>query len=257
MSKGYLLYNSVESKILISDITNLDSIITHKGKVLINNDLINNLKHYGQKVFTTKGKFYYILKPTYKDIILKINRTTNTINSKDIAHILVNTSINKNSKVLEIGTGSGAFSLFLSHFINKVILSIDINFKNLKNSVSNIKKYGDIDYVLTLLIENKLNKLPIKSKTYFDAIIIDLAEPYIYLDLIVSVLKDGGDLVFLVPNVEQVKQSREIFAKSGFVYFRTYELIEREWLIREVGSRPHEKYLNHSIFLTFAKKIKN
>jgi len=257
MAKGYLLYNSVESKILISDINKLDSITTHKGKVLINNDLINNLVGYGQKVYTTKGKFYYVLKPTYKDIILKINRTTNTINPKDIAHILVNTSINKNSKVLEIATGSGAFSLFLSHFINKVILSIDINFKNLRNSVSNIKKYGDIDYVLTLLVDNKIDKLPIRYQKYFDAIIIDLPEPHLYLDLILNVLKEGGDLVFVVPNIEQVKESREVFSKYGFVYFRTYEIIEREWLIRHVGSRPYEKYLNHSMFLTFAKKIEN
>lgn len=251
---SYLIYNSLESKILVSNLDRIDSIVTHKGKILIN-DGINNLK-YGEKVYTSNNKFYYILKPTYKDIISKINRTTNTINPKDIGHILVNTSINKNSRILEIGTGSGALSLFLSHFLNKPILSIDINFKNLKNSVNNIKKYGDSNYFLGLFIENNLNRLPIKYKKYFDVIIIDLPEPYIYLDLIVNVLKEGGDLVFLVPNIEQVKESREVFSRYGFVYFRTYEIIEREWLIRNVGSRPYEKYLNHSMFLTFSKKIK-
>ncbi|MGC8815447.1 MAG: methyltransferase domain-containing protein [bacterium] len=253
MSKGYLIYNSFESKILVSNINNIDSITTHKGKILINSDLQD--LDYGKKLYTTKNKFYYILRPTYKDIILKITRTTNTINSKDIAHILVNTSIHKNSRVLEVGTGSGALSLFLSHFINKPILSIDINFKNLRNAVNNIKKYGDLEYVLALFIENNINKLPIKYQKYFDVVLIDLPEPHLYLDLILNVLKDGGDLVFFVPNIEQVKESREIFSKYGFVYFRTYEIIEREWLIRDVGSRPYEKYLNHSMFLTFAKKI--
>ncbi len=255
MPKGYLIYNSVESKILVSDISKIDSITTHKGKILLNKDLKD--VSYGKRVYTTKDKFYYILKPTYRDIISKINRTTNTINSKDIAHILVDTSINKDSKVLEIGLGSGAFSLFLSHFINKPIISLDISFKNIKNALNNIKKYGDINYVIPLLIKNEAKGIPIKDRQYFDCVIIDLPEPYVYLELILSVLKDGGDLVFLVPNIEQVKESRNIFSKYGFVYFRTYEIIERQWLIRDVGSRPYEKYLNHSMFLTFAKKIYN
>lgn len=255
MPKGYLIYNSVESKILVSDINKIDSLTTHKGKIVLDNDLKNI--NYGKKINTTKGKFYYVLKPAYKDIISKINRTTNTINSKDIAHILVNTSINKGSKVLEIGLGSGAFSLFLSHFINKPILSLDVSFKNIKNALNNIKKYGDINCVLALLIKDEQKKVPIKYKEYFDCIIIDLPEPYIYLELILNVLKSGGDLVFVVPNIEQVKESRNIFSKYGFVYFRTYEIIERQWLIRDVGSRPYEKYLNHSLFLTFAKKVDN
>ena len=248
MPKGYLIFNSMESKVLISK--PLTSINTHKGKILLSDNI-----SYGQRVYTTKGKFYFIVKPTYKDIILKIDRTTNTFNPKDIGHILVNTSINKYSKVLEIGCGSGAFSLFLSHFLINPIISIDINYKNLKNALNNITKYGDNSCFSPILVN--IYNLPFKIKEYFDAIIIDISEPYIYLDFILNTLKPGGDLVFLLPNIEQVKESRKIFASNGFVYFRTYEIIEREWVVREVGSRPSEKNIGHSMFLTFAKKISN
>lgn len=240
----FLLWNSEESSILI---TKKDkTIFTHKGKIEIENI------EYGDTIFSTQSKRYFVLKPTNEDINSKITRKTNTFVIKDLSMILSYTSINKFSKILEIGTGSGACSIFLSNFVNKIV-SIDININNLKMAKENIIKYGNSKDSLLILSNEKL--IFFKNES-FDCIVIDIPEPEIYVDMCYNVLKFGGDLVFAVPNIEQVKIAREFFSKHKFVYFRTIEIWIRKWLIRPNYSRPHHEMQAHSMFFTFCKKIK-
>lgn len=243
--KNYLLWNSNESSILISS-KSTKTISTHKGKIEINNPI-----EYGQILLSSTGKKYYVLPPTHKDINQKLSRKTNTFVTKDLSIIIGYTSINKESIVLEIGTGSGALSVFLSNFVKKII-SIDINFYNLVNAKKNIDKYA-YENNINLILSNENNQ--IFKKNFFDAIIIDLPQPEIYADICYDVLKNGGDLVFGVPNIEQVKKAREIFSQKNFVKFTTIEIWIREWVVRPYYSRPHHELQAHSMFFTFCKKI--
>ncbi|MCS6956045.1 MAG: methyltransferase domain-containing protein [Candidatus Calescibacterium sp.] len=241
----YLLWNSEESSILIT--RNSKTIHTHKGKIEITQPI-----EYGDTLFTTKEKKYYVLNPTNEDVNIKINRKTNTFIIKDLSIILGYSSLNKNSIVLEIGTGSGAGTIFLSNFVQKVI-SIDINHHNITNAQKNIQKYGINEDILLILSNH--NTLFFKENK-FDAVIIDLPEPEIYADFCKTALKNGGDLIFAVPNIEQVKKCREILSQKKFTYFRTIETWVRKWLIRTNYSRPFHEMQAHSMFLTFCKKIK-
>ncbi len=254
----FLLWNSEESSILITTGKGLSSqgkglsslkdkiIFTHKGKIEIEN------LEYGDTIFSTQSKKYFVLKPTNEDINSKITRKTNTFVIKDLSMILSYTSVNKFSKVLEIGVGSGACNIFLSNFVNKVV-SIDIDINNLRISKENIIKYGNSRDSFLILSNEKL--ISFKNES-FDCIVIDIPEPEIYVDLCYDVLKFGGDLVFAVPNIEQVKRAREVFSKHKFVYFRTIEVWVRKWLVRPNYSRPHHEMQAHSMFFTFCKKIK-
>jgi len=244
----FLLWNSEESSIVISNTQKELEISTHKGKIII-----KDLK-YGETLYSTKNKKYYILPPTNEEINKKIEKTTNIFVIKDITQILGFTSLNKNSTVLEIGSGSGGLTIFLSNFVKKVV-SIDINYKNIKNTQRNIKKYSNFTQDIILLLSNE--KRYIFKKESFDCIVIDLPEPSTYVELVKDTLKIGGDLIFAVPNVEQVKQAREVFSKNNFVYFRTIETWQRKWVIRPNYSRPHHEMQAHSIFFTFCKKVNN
>jgi len=243
----YLLWSSEDSSIIITK-TNSDNplITTHKGKIKITN------LTYGEVLYTTKNKKYYILPPTNDEINKRIERTTNTFVIKDLAMILGFTSLNKDSIVLEIGIGSGALSIFLSNFVKKII-SIDINYKNIQNSLKNLKKYSSYPKDSILILSNEKQK--IFKKNIFDCVIVDLPDPTIYLEIIKDSLKVGGDLIFAVPNIEQVKQAREVFSQNNFVYFRTIETWQRKWIIRPHYSRPHHEMQAHSIFFTFCKKV--
>ncbi|MEN3015634.1 MAG: methyltransferase domain-containing protein [bacterium] len=247
LSKNYLLWNSDESSILISTRTNIKHISTHKGKIELNYPL-----EYGATIISSTNKKYYVLIPTHQDINVKLNRTTNTFTVKDLSLILGFTSLTKDSVVLEIGVGSGAGSIFLSNFVKKVV-SIDNNFYNISNAKQNIHKFAKQENVVITLSNEK--HLIFKNNT-FDCVIIDIAEPQVYCELCNFALKPGGDLVFAVPNIEQVKEARKVFAKSGFIYFRTVEIWLRKWIVRENYSRPEHELQSHSMFLTFCKKIK-
>ncbi|MCS7164694.1 MAG: methyltransferase domain-containing protein [Candidatus Calescibacterium sp.] len=220
---------------------------THKGKIHLDRNL-----EYGECIYSTKNKKYYILKPTNEDINLRLSRKTNTFLVKDLSMILGFSSLDKNSVVLEIGTGSGAGTIFLANFVKKV-LSIDINFWNILNAKENIEKYGNIDDVVLILSNHYVDF--VKEKM-FDGVVIDLPEPEIYSDFCARVVKDGGDLIFAVPNIEQVKKAREVFSKKNFVYFRTIEVWVRKWLVRPDYCRPYHEMQAHSMFFTFCKKIK-
>lgn len=243
----YLLWNSNESSILITN-KSPKTIFTHKGKIEITQEL-----QYGNTLTSSKDKKYYILKPTNEDINLKIDRKTNTFTIKDLSTILAFTSINKDSVVLEIGIGSGATTIFLSNFVKKII-SIDINIHHIKEAKKNIQKYSI--YKNNIQIFSNEKNLIFKSNS-FDCVIMDLPEPEIYADICSVVLKPGSDLVFAVPNIEQVKKAREVFSSKNFVYFRTIEIWLRKWLVRSLYSRPHHEMQAHSMFFTFCKKINN
>ncbi len=246
---NYLLWNSSESSILLN-LQNKEKleINTHKGKIKIEN--YQDLK-YGNILISSTGKRFYVIPPTHKDKHSKITRKTNTFTIKDLSIILAYTSITKESLILEIGTGSAAGTIFFSNFVKKII-SIDTNFYNLQNSYKNINKLNLFDNI-QIILANQDNL--IFKESIFDAIIIDLPEPEKYSKFCNYVLKSGGDLVFAVPNIEQVKNAREKFSKENFVYFRTVEIWLREWLMRPSYCRPHHEMQAHSMFLTFCKKI--
>lgn len=243
----YLLWNSDESTVIISNKGKVPkTVFTHKGKIEIENPLT-----YGKTLYSSTGKKYYVLKPTHKDINDKILRTTNTFIIKDLSVIIGYTSLNKDSMVLEIGAGSGGLSIFLSNFVKKII-SIDINFFNILTLKKNIEKYSYQDNIYPI-ISNEKNF--IFKEDLFDLVVIDLPEPGIYADICKICLKDGGDLVFAVPNIEQVKETRELLSKRNFVRFITIEVWIRQWLIRTNYCRPYHEIQSHSMFLTFCKKI--
>ncbi|MFN3478579.1 MAG: hypothetical protein ACK4ZM_04370, partial [bacterium] len=134
----------------------------------------------------------------------------------------------------------------------KKIISVDISFFNILTLKKNIKKYSYADNIHPIISNEK--SFTFKEEV-FDLVVIDLPEPGIYADICKVCLKNGGDLVFAVPNIEQAKEAREILSKKNFVRFITIEFWTREWLIRENYCRPYHEIQSHSMFLTFCKKI--
>ena len=84
-----------------------------------------------------KGDFH-IFDAKFNDKLQKIKRGPAIVINKDIGPILTDTNINKDSIVLEAGTGCGVVSAHLSRFVKK-IYSYEINKDNIKISQKNHK----------------------------------------------------------------------------------------------------------------------
>ncbi len=223
---------------------------SHLGTVRVE-DIVG--KGEGIIVKAKNRKKFVCVRPTYLEALQKFSRGPAVINLKDAALICGYANIFCGAKVFEAGGGCGFLTYYLSLVVGErggvVSFESDKNFfkilkKNLKLvGAKNVKAYN----------LDARNKIP---KKYFDAIILDLPNPW---DVkFFGSLKTGGYLVTYLPNVAQVSRM-ERFVRNKFkgklVHERTVEVIERAWEVDKERSRPRHQILGHTAFLCYYRKL--
>ena len=230
----------------------------HRGK--ISHDEILN-KKIGEKIFSSKGEELLILKPTLRDFVLKkLKRISQIIYPKDAGQILVLADIFEGAKVLEVGTGSGALTLYLIRAVGEKgkLISIDEREDMIENAKKNIKEFykKKIEDIKNLTLR-KQNLSEIKEKN-FDRIILDLVDPWNYLKKVKEVLKAGGILACWLPTVLQVFELTDKVEKEfsrDFILEGIFETLQREWQKRKIALRPKDRMIAHTGFLTIFRRI--
>ncbi len=196
------------------------------------------------------NKEFFIFTPSFIDLYRKIKRDAQIIPLKDIGIIIAETGINKDSRVLDAGSGSGAFACFMGK-IAKEVITYEIRDDFIEIVQSNIAFLG-------------LDNIKLKKKDIYkeieekdiDVVNLDLPEPWLAIENCLKALKPGGFLVSYSPCIPQsIDFANAVRKNEGFVYLKTIEVIAREWEIEERKVRPKSKVL-HSGFLSFARKIR-
>lgn len=184
----------------------------------------------------------------FLDNLKKIRRGPAIILQKDIGAILSNTSIDKDSKVLDAGAGCGVLTLNLARFVKKVF-AYDNRKEFLEIARENAKKLE-----LKNIIFRNLDVFKVIKDKNLDLITLDLKDSWKALKNCKKVLKKDGELVTYLPNITQVS---EFVSKldSDFKLIKVAENIEREWVIDEKRARPEHHGLMHTGFLVFVKKV--
>jgi len=88
-----------------------------------------------------------------------------------------------------------------------------------------------------------------------DLITLDLLEPWKALKNARRALRNGGYLAVYSSNLNQVSKLVRDLDENSFVFVKTVEVIEREWMIEDFRLRPKSRMIAHSGFLTFIRKI--
>ena len=98
---------------------------THKGFIQVE-DLIG--KDYGTRVTSSMDISFVALKPTIRDHLFKMQRNTQILYPKDVGLIILLGGVGPGSKIVEAGTGTGALTSILAHFVkpNGYIFSYEI-----------------------------------------------------------------------------------------------------------------------------------
>ena len=196
------------------------------------------------------NKEFYIFNPQFIDLNRKIKRDAQIIPLKDIGFIIAETGINKSSKVLDAGSGSGALACFLAATAKEVV-TYEIREVFIEIVKSNIEFLG----LKNVKIKNKDIYKEIDDKN-IDVVILDLPEPWNAIENCAKALKPGGFLVSYSPSIPQIADFVNAIRKNeDFVYLKSLEITEREWEVEDRKVRPKSKGLGHSGFLTFARKV--
>lgn len=222
---------------------------THLGKIVIK----ENLK-YGDRIESSKNKTFFVLKPSTSDLMLKIKRKTTIIYPKDAGFIILELGIKSGSKVCEVGTGSGSFLTLVSSIVGKKgkIYTFERrkDFYDLaRENISGYKLFDNIEFHLRDVEKEGFSDIKV------DTVFIDIPEPWNVIKHIPKILKKGHPIGSLSPNIEQVQKTKEKMEKIGFIRIRVYEILLREIMIREYGTRPKEFGITHTGYLIFGNFI--
>ena len=199
---------------------------------------------------TNKGIELFAFRPCFIDVYKKIKRGPQIIPLKDLGSIIAEVGINKNSLVVDAGSGSGALALFLSMIAEKVV-SYEVREDFAKIAAENAEFL-------------KINNLKIKRKSVYegidesevDFVTLDLPSPWKALLPAKKALKSGGFLISYSPTTSQVSDFLDEAKKHGFFHLKTIEIIQREWEFSERVVRPKSQAIGHSGFLSYLRNVK-
>jgi tRNA (adenine57-N1/adenine58-N1)-methyltransferase len=222
---------------------------THKGFIKLD-ELIG--KEFGATVKSSLGIEFTALKPSLTDYIMKSSRKTQITYPKDAALIVMFSGIGPGSRVVESGTGTGALTMALAHYVKPEgrVYSYELREEFQKNAEKNLKRANLLDFVelksgdVTAGIEER----------DVDAVILDLAVPWLVVPHAYEALKPSGTIVSFSPTIDQVVKTTEALKENNFVFIETVECIMRGMQVERGKTRPHTMMTGHTGYITHARK---
>lgn len=194
---------------------------------------------------------FEVYRPTLEDLILLgFERKTQIIYPKDAFYIAFKLGLNKEKKVLEFGTGSGALCAVFSQIAGEV-WSYEAVEEFYKTAKKNLEKFGIKGNVR--LINEDFGNADV-PQDYFDSVFIDVREPYPHLEKVHKSLKAGGSVGFLLPTANQVIKLLEIAGKF-FGNLEVLEILQRYYKKVPERFRPEDQMVGHTAYLVFGRKL--
>lgn len=208
---------------------------------------------FGFSINTNKEKRIYLLPPNIHDFVMKSQRSTQIVYPKDYGYIVARTGLKNGSQVLEIGTGSAALTTFIASIVMPTghVHTYDVNEDFMTTAQKNLTKSGMINFVT----QEKFCETRINQLRDIDLVIIDLGDPWNYLDIVHPVMKNGASVVCICPTMNQLENLATQFHYSGFIDSDCVEIFIRKIEARQGKTRPSMRMIGHTTYLGFARKI--
>jgi tRNA (adenine57-N1/adenine58-N1)-methyltransferase len=244
-----VLLCSPDGKTYLINVAEGRSFSTHHGQ-LLHNDVIG--KSYGDFTYSSTGQPYVLLEPTIEDQMMKVKRLTQIIYPKDMALILIKTGLGSGMRVVECGAGSGSSTIALAHAVapSGRVYVYDRQERFLQNARANVERagYGG-------LVEFKVRDISEGfDEVDADVVLLDLPSPWEGVSAASQALRGGGRLATISPTYNQVEKMVTALEQAGFVMVQVVEVLLRHILARTGKTRPFERMIGHTGFLTFARK---
>ena len=229
--------------------------ITNEGKFQF-----SDIQKIPSIITTSTGIDFQIYSPTYKEFVLLMKRGPQIIYPKDVGQIIVESNINNASKVLEIGSGSGALTLYMYSLLKNSgkLYSLDsskINQRRASKTISRFLSTYSQDLVDVNFINEKLINFNLKSLDEdIDTIITDVPEPWEFF--INNKIENNLSWVSYLPSISQIMKINNTLIENNFQDIEVKEVILRDWIVNQKVVRPTNKLVSHTGFLISAKFVK-
>jgi len=201
----------------------------------------------GGVVHTHQGEPLFVRRPTLEDYVLLMPRGATITYPKDAAAMVMMLDLAPGMRVLEAGTGSGALTLFLSRAVGTEgrVVSYERREDFQRRARENIARWGAGNVELR---RGELEGAELEEAAY-DAVAIDLMEPWKVAPAVARALKPGRPAVFYLPNITQVLELLKSIAPLPLRHERTLEVHHRTWDVRPPVAHPDFRQVGHTAFL--------
>ncbi|MFH0884705.1 MAG: methyltransferase domain-containing protein [Candidatus Micrarchaeota archaeon] len=168
---------------------------------------------------------------------------------KDAGQVIAYTGLGKDSRVIELGSGSGFMTVQMANIVKEVV-SYEKRKEFLELAESNVKRAGLTN--VTFRLHDVLHGIE-ENDGSWDLVFCDIADADKIAGMAHTALKKGGYMAAHCLQSEQAK-ALHLEASKMFAEVFTTECIMREFEVREFGFRPAHFGLMHTAYVVFARK---
>lgn len=223
---------------------------THRGK-FEHQDLIG--QRLGTTVNSQLGNPALLLQPSLYDMLSHVRRESQVIYPKDAAYLVQRLGLRNGSTIIEAGTGSGALTTALAWSVAPTgrVYTYEVREQAFEIAARNLRRYDLLQYV-------EMHQGSIWDgfqQGDVDALILDLREPWLFLDQVHAAVRNGGHFAALLPTTNQVSELLAALEDKPFADVAVEELMLRRYKTVPDRLRPEDEMVGHTGYLVFARTI--
>jgi len=226
---------------------------THKG-ALAHDDMIGRPE--GIVVTTTGGTSYVVLRSLLEDFVLAMPRGAAVIYPKEAARIVMAAGLRPGARVMEAGAGSGALTCSLLNAVGPTgeVVSCERRPDFAEVARANVTRWFQGAPAWWELRVGDL--ADVAGDDAFDAMVLDLLDPWEHLSTAARLVRPGGVLICYVATTTQLSRTAEAMRAAGcWTEPRAEESLVRTWHLEGLAVRPDHRMIGHTAFLLITRRL--